>query len=98
LPKKHGVGIIQPDGSTKRYLLPEGIRPLDLEMIDEEDEVLVILYTEGRKTRHYFKSRGVMGSVHKLKSKGFIETVKLGNNYSYDLTRFGYFAMKNRLI
>ena len=87
------------NGKTTKYILPEGKRVVDLKMIDAEDEdVLVTLYSEGARTRYYFEKRGLLGIVQKLKRRGFVESVKHGTNYAYDLSEYGYFCLKNNLV
>lgn len=88
-----------PNGETKKYVLPEGRRVVDLKMIDNEDyDVLMILYTQGARTRYYFEKRHLLDSVLKLKRRGFVESVKRGSNYAYDISAYGYFCFKEHLV
>ena len=97
--RKTQIITVREGGKATEIILPEGTRIVDVNELSKEDsDVLLILYIYGRKTRHYFKARGLLDNVHRLKSRGFIEAVRRGSNYSYDLSPFAFTCIKNRLV
>ena len=97
--KQEKISVEGFDGKTKHYLLPNGVRAVDLMNLSNQDiDVLAELKVNGRRTRYFFEKRGLMDAVRRLKSRGLVEAVRLKNNYAYDLTRFGYFAFEHQMI
>ena len=89
------LSVVQPNGKTKKFLLPEGVRTADIKNLNEEDiDVLITLKAEGRKTRYYFEARLQLDAVKRLKTRGLVVAVRRGSNYAYDLSPFGYKAFE----
>lgn len=87
-------------GKRTRFILPEGARFIDLKHLNHEDvDVLCILKEKGRKHREWFKRRELLNSVQRLKSRGFVVSVKSAKGrYYYDLSQYGYYCFEHHLM
>jgi len=89
------LGVKDPDGKVKKFLLPDGVRATDIKNLNNEDaDVLITLKAEGRKTRYYFEARLQLDAIKRLKTRGLVVAVRRGSNYAYDLSPFGYKAFE----
>ncbi len=90
--KREIVTFTSPSGDKRSsMLLPEGVRACDVQNINCRDEqVIAELALHGRHSRNWFVKRGLLSTVKRLKARGFIESVRKGSNYNFDLTPLGY--------
>ena len=95
--KKHQIVTLS---SGKQLELPKGIRKediLDLEL--EEHEILLDLKMYGRRTRRYYLYHHMdLSLLRRLKSRGFVVSVKLNSGYAYDLSHTSIVLMQHGLI
>jgi len=97
--KREIITVGLPNNKQQQHMLPEGVRSVDVLNLNNEDcNILLDIFSSGRRSRYWYKKRGLMDEVRKLKTRGFIEPVKAGSNYAYDLTQFGYYAIKNHMV
>ena len=83
----------------KQYIMPESIRTIDVNKLDCIDgDILLDLSMHGRRGRWYYRARGNMDRVLRLKSKGFVVSVKKDGRYAYDLSHGGYWVLEHGLV
>jgi hypothetical protein len=97
---KHEIITINlPNGKRKQHMLPEGVRVCEIINLTTEDcDILMALYIHGRRSRYYYAKQGLLPELRRLKSRGFIEAVRLKGNYAYDLTKWGYYSIQNHMV
>ena len=87
------------DHQQKRFQLPEGMRAVDIEYLDNEDtDILIELWHSGRRSREYYARMDKLNNIRRLKTRGFIEPIKKGSHYSYDISKAGIFLLRHALI
>ena len=97
--KEREVNIVGFNGKTTKYILPEGIRGVDIKHItSDEDMVLCYIKEKGRVHRNFFVKHGLQESAMRLKRKGFIEAIRMGKTYYYDFTHAGRILFENHVI
>ncbi len=77
------------------------MRGADIKAIDNEEyEILLDIKMYGRRNRQYYnrKEDSPLPVVKRLKSRGFIVSVKLGDHYSYDLTPITVLLMQHNVL
>ena len=82
--------------------LPYNVRFADIKALDNvENDILLDLKMNGRRNREYYIRNfgsGGLDAIKRLKSRGFVEAVRSGNYYCYDLTATSIMLMSHGFI